>query len=94
MQRRGTLTSQLTALGTFSPLPHGTTSGKLHVRGACSRQSYFTRLWVCTFAGLLLLAMEHYLKIDLFKALNRICLNSHSSIALLQEALENLLNVI
>ena len=94
LQRRGTLTSELTAVGTFSPLPHGTTSGKRHVRGACSRLGEVTRLWLCALAGFLFLTMKHHLKVDLFKALYGISLSPNCSIALLQEALENLLNVI
>ena len=99
LQRRGALsvsmnTSMNTGQRTSSPLPHDTASCKRHVRGACGRLSEVSRVRVCALAGLLLLTMEHHLKVDLFKALNRICLSSHGSIALLQEALENLLNVI
>ena len=95
LQRRGALSSgNHTGQRTFSPLPPDTAGGKRHARGACGRLSEVTRVRVCALAGLLLLTMEHDLKVDLFKALNRICLSSHGSIALLQEALENLLNVI
>ena len=94
LQWRGALTSELTAQGTFSPLPHDTTGGNRHIRGACSCLSKVGSLRVCALAGLLLFTVEHHLEVDLFKSFYRVCLDFHCSITLLQEALENLANVI